>query len=110
MPESHYRVLAIASHPVQYFAPILRRMALRPDLDLHVAYCTLRGAEAAHDPEFGATVKWDIPLLDGYAWTHVPNSGSGAETFFGLRNSGLWKMIREGHFDAVLCYVGYIRA
>jgi glycosyltransferase involved in cell wall biosynthesis len=110
MPESRYRVLAIATHPAQYQAPLFRRMAARADLDLHVAYCTLRGAEATHDPEFGVTVKWDIPLLDGYAWTRVPNSGSGAETFFGLRNSGLWKMIREGHFDAVLCYVGYVRA
>jgi glycosyltransferase involved in cell wall biosynthesis len=110
MPESRYRVLAIATHPAQYQAPLFRRMAARADLDLHVAYCTLRGAEAAHDPEFGATVKWDIPLLDGYAWALVPNSGSGAESFFGLRNSGLWKMIREGHFDAVLCYVGYVRA
>jgi hypothetical protein len=36
-------------------------------------------AEAAHDPEFGATVKWDAPLLDGYSWTHVPNHGSGAD-------------------------------
>jgi glycosyltransferase involved in cell wall biosynthesis len=110
MPESRYRVLAIATHPAQYQAPLFRRMATRADLDLHVAYCTLRGAEAAHDPEFGATVKWDIPLLDGYAWALIPNSGSGAESFFGLRNSGLWKMIREGHFDAILCYVGYVRA
>jgi glycosyltransferase involved in cell wall biosynthesis len=110
MPESRYRVLAIATHPAQYQAPLFRRMAARADLDLHVAYCTLRGAEAAHDPEFGVTVQWDIPLLDGYAWTRVHNSGSGAESFFGLRNSGLWKMIREGHFDAVLCYVGYVRA
>jgi glycosyltransferase involved in cell wall biosynthesis len=110
MPDCRYRVLAIATHPAQYQAPLFRRMAARPDLDLHVAYCTLRGAEAAHDPEFGATVKWDIPLLDGYAWTHVPNKGSGADSFFGLRNSGIWKMIREGNFDAVLCYVGYVRA
>jgi len=110
MPEARYRVLVIATHRVQYQVPLFRRMASRTDLDLHVAYCTLRGAEAAHDPEFGATVKWDIPLLDGYAWTHVPNRGSGAESFFGLRNSGLWKMIREGHFDAVLCYVSYLRS
>jgi glycosyltransferase involved in cell wall biosynthesis len=110
MPESRYRVLAIATHPAQYQAPLFRRMAARADLDLHVAYCTLRGAEAAHDPEFGATVKWDIPLLDGYAWTLLPNSGSGAESFFGLRNPGLWKLIHEGKFDAVLCYVGYVRA
>jgi glycosyltransferase involved in cell wall biosynthesis len=110
MPDRRYRVLAIATHPAQYQAPLFRRMAMRADLDLHVAYCTLRGAEAAHDPEFGVTVKWDIPLLDGYAWTHVPNKGSGAESFFGLRNSAIWKIIREGKFDAVLCYVGYVRA
>jgi glycosyltransferase involved in cell wall biosynthesis len=85
-------------------------MAGRPDVDLQVAYCTLRGAEAAHDPEFGATVKWDVPLLDGYPWQHLPNRGSGAETFLGLRNPGLWHVIRDGRFDAVLCYVSYRRA
>src|SRR5512136_741003 len=110
MPNGRYRVLVIASHPVQYQVPLLRRMALRSDLELHVAYCTLRGAVATHDPEFGATVKWDVPLLDGYAWTHVPNRGSGDETFWGLWNPGIWKIIREGHFDAVLCYTGYLRA
>ena len=110
MSDPRYRVLVIASHPVQYQVPLLRRMALRSDLELQVAYCTLRGAEAAHDPEFGATVKWDVPLLDGYAWTHVPNRGSGGETFLSLWNPGIWKIIREGHFDAILCYTGYLRA
>jgi glycosyltransferase involved in cell wall biosynthesis len=110
MPNRRFRVLAVGTHPVQYQVPIFRRMAARDDLDLQVAYCTLRGAEAAHDPEFGATVKWDVPLLDGYSWVHVANRGSGSENFFGLKNSGLWKVIREGHFDAVLCYVSYTRA
>ena len=110
MPDRRYRVLAIASHPVQYSAPLFRLMAQHPQLDFHVAYCSLRGAEAGHDPEFGRSVKWDIPLLDGYFWTHVPNRGSGSESLFGLYNPGLWKLIREGHFDAVLCYTGYLRA
>jgi len=110
MPESRYRVLAIASHPIQYGAPVFRLLAQHPQLDFHVAYCSLRGAEATHDPEFGAIVKWDIPLLDGYAWTHVPNRGSGAESFCGLRNPGLWKLVREREFDAVICHVGYVRA
>jgi glycosyltransferase involved in cell wall biosynthesis len=105
-----YRVLAIATHPVQYAAPLFRRMAQHPLVDYQVAYCALRGAEAAHDPEFGVTVKWDIPLLDGYDWTRVPNRGSGDESFFGMNNPGLWKLIREGRFDAVLCYTGYMRA
>jgi glycosyltransferase involved in cell wall biosynthesis len=109
-PGRRYRVLAVCTHPVQYHAPILRRMASRPDLDLQVAYCTMSGAEAAHDPEFGATIKWDISLLDGYRWIHVPNKGSGFDSFLGLRNPGLWKLIREGQFDAVLCYVGYVRS
>ena len=85
-------------------------MARREDLELEVAYCTLRGAEAAFDPEFEATIQWDVPLLDGYRWTHVPNRGSGKESFFGLKNSGLRKLIREGNFDGVLCYVSYTRA
>jgi glycosyltransferase involved in cell wall biosynthesis len=110
MPDRRYRVLAVAAHPVQYMAPIFRRMAAHPGFDLHVAYCSLRGAEAGHDPEFGATVQWDVPLLEGYAWSHIPNRGSGKESFFGLRNPGLSKLIREGNFDAVLCFVGYVRA
>jgi glycosyltransferase involved in cell wall biosynthesis len=104
-----YRVLAVASHPVQYMSPVLRRLAQAPEIELKVAYCSLRGAEAMHDPEFNATVKWDIPLLDGYEWVEMGNQGSGEESFFGLNNPGLWKEIRTGKYDAVLCYVSYLR-
>jgi glycosyltransferase involved in cell wall biosynthesis len=107
MLDRRYRILAIASHPVQYMSPIFRRLAARPDIDLHVAYCSLHGAESAHDPEFGTAFRWDIPLLDGYSWTHVRNRGSGAESFLGLCNPGLWKIVREGNFDAALCFTGY---
>ena len=109
MTERKLRVLAVSSHPVQYMTPIFRRMAKHPRLDLHVAYCSLRGAEAGHDPEFDTEVKWDVPLLDGYEWTHVPNKGSGDEAFGGLNNPGIEKLIREGNFDAVACYTGYAR-
>ena len=85
-------------------------MAASPHLDFHVAYCSLRGAEPGQDPDFGTIVKWDVPLLDDYDWTHVPNRGSGAESFFGLRNPNLWGLIRDGNFDAVLCYVGYVQS
>src|SRR5260370_31816657 len=84
VPDRRYRVLSVATHPVQYTAPIFRRMAKHASLDLHVAYCTLRAAEASHDPAFGARIQWDVPLLDGYSWTHVANRCSAAESFFGL--------------------------
>jgi len=110
MPDRRYRVLAVATHPVQYMTPLFRRMANHPSLDFQVAYCTLRGAEASHDPEFGASIQWDVPVLDGHSWKHVRNRGSGAESFFGLFNPSLWKLIRNGKYDAVLCFIGYVRA
>jgi glycosyltransferase involved in cell wall biosynthesis len=85
-------------------------MAAEPRLDLHVAYCSLRGAEAALDPDFQTSVKWDVPLLEGYRWTAVPNQGSGTESFWGFYNPGLRALIDSGDFDAVLCFVGYVRA
>lgn len=110
MSERRYRVLFVCGHPVQYMSPLLRRMAQHPQLDVRTAYCRLRGAQAGIDPEFGAKIQWDIPLLDGYPWVEIPNKGTDSEGFFGLYNPGLWKLVREGNFDAVFCHTGYIRA
>jgi hypothetical protein len=84
--------------------------AQHPQLDVSVAYCTLQGAEPVHDPDFNTTVQWDIPLVDGYSWQEIPNHGSGADSFWELRNSRLWKLIHQGHFDAVVCYLSYLSA
>ena len=110
MTERRYKVLFVCGHPVQYMSPLLRRMAQHPRLDISTVYCRLRGAQAGVDPEFGATIQWDIPLLDGYPWVEIPNKGTDSEGFFGLYNPGLWKFVREGNFDAVFCHTGYIRA
>jgi glycosyltransferase involved in cell wall biosynthesis len=101
-----YRILALAAHPVQYMAPVLKRLGQRPEVDLTVAYCTLR-AEGGYDPEFGANIRWDTPLLEGYSWLELPNRGSGRESFFGLYNPDIWKTVRSGSFDALLCFTGY---
>lgn len=91
-------------------SPVLRRLAQHHQLDLRVAYCSLRGAQPTYDPEFSTTVKWDIPLLEDYEWLELSNQGSGSESFIGLCNLGVWELIRKGHFDAVVCHTGYIRA
>jgi glycosyltransferase involved in cell wall biosynthesis len=110
MSKQRYRVLFVASHPVPYQAPLFRRLAAQPDIDMDVAYCSLRGAEPTFDPEFATTIKWDLPLLAGYSWSHVPNKGSNSESFRGLYNPGIWKLIRTGKYDAVISFVGYVRA
>jgi glycosyltransferase involved in cell wall biosynthesis len=104
-----YRVLVVASHPAQYAVPLYRRMARHPNLDIQVAYCSLQGAEKSLDPGFGVEVAWDIPLLDGYSWVHVPNRSPRPrlERFFGLVNPGLYRLVSRGRFDAVVNLTGY---
>lgn len=110
--ENKLRVLVVASHVVQYASPLYRLLTQDPRLKLLVAYCSMQGSEAGHDPEFGVEVKWDMPLLDGYPWSHVPNKAFRPRLghFFGLWNPGLWRLLREGEFDAVVIYTGYMCA
>ena len=88
-------------------SPLLARMAQHPELDISVAYCTLRGAVPTHDPGFNRTVKWDIPLLSTFGG--IANRVR-HRFLWGLRNPGLYKLIRAGKFDAVLCYLSYLCA
>jgi glycosyltransferase involved in cell wall biosynthesis len=105
------RLLIINSHVIQYSSPNFRQLALDSRIDPLVAYCSMQGAESGVDPEFGVRVSWDRPLLDGYSWTSVRNRAlrPGLGRFFGLLNPGLWNLIRDGNFDAVLL-TGYFYA
>ena len=98
------RLLIVAPHVVQYSSPLFREMAQHPKLDLLVSYCSMQGAESGLDPGFGVKVSWDTPVLEGYSWTHIPNLAwrPGSDHFGGLFNPGLWSLIRDGRFDAVL--------
>lgn len=103
------RILLVSSHPVQYAAPIFRLLSKDPRVSIQVAFCSMQGAESDIDPGFGVEVKWDVPLLDGYGWTQVPNRSwrPGLDSFLGLFNPGIWRMISRDHFDAVVLYTGY---
>ena len=96
------RVLVVSPHPVQYAAPMYRRMQEDPRIDLTVAYRSMRGAEAQIDPDFGVEVQWDVPLLDGYRWVRL----RGADGVRITSDPSLWSLITHGDFDAVV-YYGY---
>jgi glycosyltransferase involved in cell wall biosynthesis len=102
------RILLVSAHPVQYASPLYRLYALDPHLDVTVAYCSLQGALSGTDPGFGIEVAWDTSLLEGYPWVCVPNRSPWPRlgSFWGLLNPGLWRLIRQGRFDVVVCY-GY---
>ena len=63
------RLGVLASHPIQYQAPLYQELARRGRVDLEVAFLSHDGARPYHDPSFGVTLAWDIDLLSGYPST-----------------------------------------
>ena len=50
------KVLLVVTHPGQYAVPLYRLYTENPGLELTVAYCSLQGAEAGLDPDFGVSL------------------------------------------------------
>lgn len=66
------RLAYLVSHPIQYQAPLLRRIAQEPDIDLTVFFGSDFSIRGYQDEGFGVGVKWDVPLLDGYRHEFLP--------------------------------------
>ncbi|HEY0163650.1 MAG TPA: glycosyltransferase family 4 protein [Edaphobacter sp.] len=63
----------LVSHPIQYQAPLLRRIAREPDIDLTVFYGSDFSVKGYKDAGFGGvSVKWDVPLVEGYKHEFLP--------------------------------------
>lgn len=63
----------LVSHPIQYQAPLLRRIAKEPDIDLTVFFGSDFSVKGYKDAGFGGVgVKWDVPLLEGYHHEFLP--------------------------------------
>ena len=71
------RLAYLVSHPIQYQAPLLRRIALESDIDLTVLFGSDFSVRGYRDEGFGVGVKWDIPLLDGYKHEFLPRLRDG---------------------------------
>ncbi|XWK48704.1 glycosyltransferase [Tunturiibacter empetritectus] len=66
------KVAYLVSHPIQYQAPLLRRIAQEPDIELTVFFASNFSVQEYVDKGFGVDVKWDVPLLDGYRYEFLP--------------------------------------
>ena len=65
------RLAVYVSHPIQYQAPLYRRLASEAGLELHVLFQDRSASKGYFDAEFGQVVEWDVPLLSGYASSEV---------------------------------------
>src|SRR5882757_7339686 len=105
------RLAYFVSHPIQYQAPLLRRIAREPDIELEVFFSSDHTVRGYVDEGFGVKVEWDVPLLEGYRSCFLPRwRDAGKEPgFWRPLNYGIFERLQEGHFDAVWSH-GYSTA
>jgi glycosyltransferase involved in cell wall biosynthesis len=105
------RLAYFVSHPIQYQAPLLRRIAREPDIDLEVFFSSDHTVRGYVDEGFGVKVEWDVPLLEGYRSSFLPRwRDAGKEPGFSRPlNHGIFDRLAHGRFDAVWSH-GYSNA
>ena len=75
------RLAVVASHPVQYFVPIYRRLAEDPRIAIDVLYCSDYGVRARYDKQFARDILWDVDLVSGYPHRFLTNISPVSDTF-----------------------------
>jgi glycosyltransferase involved in cell wall biosynthesis len=97
-----FRLAYVVTHPIQYQAPLLRRLAACPELDLTVLFLSDMSVTGYHDPDFERRVEWDVPLLGGYRHEFLPAVfGQKRLSALGPFPRGLRARLGRGGFDAV---------
>lgn len=92
------KLIFLNSHPIQYFAPLYQQIAAETTIPLEVWYCSDESVKGKFDKGFGTEVKWDIPLLQGYAYRFIPNDARNPSIhggFWGLKNKGIRDLLRQ---------------
>ncbi len=102
------RVAHLVSHPIQYFAPLYRELARRPEIELTVYFYSDATAREFVDAGFGLAVTWAPPLLEGYEHRFLPSAAHTdiSGRFLKPPNLDIVREIASGAFD-VLWVHGY---
>lgn len=100
------RLAYVVSHPIQYQAPLLRRIAQEPDIDLTVLFGSDFSVRGYKDEGFGVEVEWDTPLLEGYRYEFLPKlRDTGGVSPVSPISRGIYKRLRNADgspaFDAL---------
>ena len=102
----------LATHPIQYQAPVWRLLAARGRVPFEVLYLSAHGVEPTLDPGFGEVFRWDLDLLGGYP--HRFPDGPAPRVLGGFWASGLPRCfrvrLRSGTYRALLVPGWHVRA
>lgn len=100
------KLAIVSTHPIQYNAPWFQLLAKRHYIAIKVFYTWSQAEKAVDDKTFGKQITWDIPLLEGYDFSFVPNKAKhpGVDHFFGIDCPELISQIEAYAPDAVLVF------
>lgn len=100
------KLAIVSTHPIQYNAPLFALLEQSQVIQPRVFYTWSQGEEAVPDRDFKQTIRWDIPLLEGYDHEFSKNTSKnpGLHHFMGLKNPGLIKQISNWNPDGILVY------
>jgi glycosyltransferase involved in cell wall biosynthesis len=90
----------LVSHPVQYQAPLLRRLAQQTEVDFKVYFLSGMSTGQYFDTGFGRPIEWDVPLLDGYKHEFLSPSGENVEPSR-LRNLAVEKVLARDRVEVL---------
>lgn len=104
------RLGILASHPIQYQAPLYRRLAAQAGVDVEVLFVGDHGVAPSFDPGFGRMVQFDVPLTEGYRHRFLK---TGPPSRFAGYQGGAYaevvRAIRQGKYDVLMIH-GYATA
>lgn len=109
--QRRFRVGVWITHPIQYHAPLFRKLAQHPQIDLTALYGSDFGVVDRKDPEFGVSFRWDTPLLEGYRYRFMRNYSFKRTPmgFWWVLNPGIVREMFRQRFDAIIIH-GYASA
>jgi glycosyltransferase involved in cell wall biosynthesis len=104
------RLAYLVTHPIQYQAPLLRRIAQEQEIELTVFFGSNFSVDEYKDVGFGVDLKWDVSLVEGYRHQFLPAlRDTGRTGVASPLNYGIFRRLgggREARFD-VLWVHGY---
>ncbi|MBV6641976.1 MAG: glycosyltransferase family 4 protein [Cyclobacteriaceae bacterium] len=100
------KLAIVLTHPVQYYVPIFQMLSNRGKVHPKVFYTWSQWESENFDKDFKMSIRWDIPLFEGYEYEFVENIAThpGIYSFDGIRNPTLLSRIMDFGADTVLVF------
>lgn len=98
------KLAIIATHPIQYYAPVFKLLA--KNVKLKVFYTAGNQTLNKFDHGFKKNITWDIPLTEGYEHEFLANTAAapGSHHFKGIINPDAIVSLQNFKPDAILIY------